>query len=305
MIGELISIISLNMTLSLVQDYGVIAGTLTITGATQTTPIQISIPNHGFPSGRVIHGVVTGVLGTVEANGLWVLTVVDQNTFSLATFTAQGLPVQSVGVNAYISGGQVQYAFPDGSILLGRRNPQLATSVASPRIVFIPTDGKAWSFESYGGAGPDLQPASVPNVRGSAQQQSMTLQPQLATEYTTFEVTVHGSGPNYGNPLSPEFYDFNATQALVFVLYAVLFDASGPARAKVLHESWPSQKDDAGAMTQRGQMWKGVIEFQQPVTRVPKEFVPIGTYLQEVVQPLNGLVPGDQTTIDVHQDDGP
>ena len=298
MMGALVAILSLNMTLALVQDYGVIAGTLPITGATATTPIRIACAGHGFAPGRTVHAVVTGVTGTVEANGLWALTVVDANTFSLATFTPQGLPSPSVGVNAYAGGGQAQYAFPDGSILLGRRNVALSTASASPRIVFVPTDGKAWSLEPYGGAGPDLQPASVPNVRGSAQQQSMTQQPQLATEFTTFEVYVTGSGPNYGDPLSPDFYDFDATQALVFALYSCMFDASGGARAKVLHESWPSQKIDAGSQSQRGQQWMGVIEFQQPVTKLPAVFAPIGTSITLTVEPLNPG-PGDPVVIHI------
>lgn len=295
MIGALVSILSLNLTLSLVQNYGVVAGTLPVTGATVTTPIRLSSPGHGFALGRVLHGIVTGVSGTAEANGLWVLTPVDPNTFSLSTFTAQGTPVQSVGVNAYVSGGQIQYAFPDGCILLGRRNVALSTSVASPRIVFVPVDGKAWGFEPYGGAGPDLQPALRPPVRGSAQQQSMMTAPQLATEFSTFEVYVTGSGPNYGNALSPDFYDFDATQAIVHELYAVMFDASG-ARARVLHESWPSQKIDAGSQTQRGQQWMGVIEFQQPVSHTPAQYAPIGTFMRLTVQPINPGS-GDATVI--------
>jgi len=286
-IGALVSVLSLNLSLVLL-NIGVVAGTLTVTNATVTTPILLTSPGHGFPLGRVIHGVVSGITGTSEANGLWVLTPVDADTFSLSTFTAQGILTQSVGVNAYTGGGTIQYALPDGSILLGRRNLQTATSAASPRVIFIPTDGKAWNFEAYGGAGPDLQPAASPPVRGSLQQQSMTLNPQLATEFSTFEVYVHGTGPNLGDGLSPDFYDFDATQAVVFALYSVLFDASGPPRAKVLHESWPSQKIDAGTMTQRGQQWMGIIEFQQPVIRpTPGQFVPIGTYIQETIQPVN------------------
>lgn len=304
MIGALVSIVSLNLTLSLIQDYGVVARTLPIASATVTTPIVVELPGHGFV--RPMHGVVTGVTGMTEANGLWVLTPVDPNTVSLSTFTPQGIPTNSVGVHAYTGGGQVQLAFPDGSILLGRRNVALSTAVATPRIVFVPTTGRAWGFEPYGGAGPDLQPASLPNVRGSAQRQSMTLQPQLATEYPTFEVYVTASGPNYGKPLAPDFEDFDATQSVVFALYATLFDAvGGLPRAKVLHESWPSQTVEAGTMTQRGQQWMGVLEFQDPVTKVPKQFAPIGTYLEMIVQPVSPLIPDDQTTITIHQTNGP
>ena len=298
MIGALVAILSLNLTSVLISDYGVVAGTLPVTGATVSTPIQLTSPAHGFASGRTVHAIVSGVGGTVEANGLWALSVVDPNTFSLATFTAQGIPAPSVGVNAYTSGGQIQYAFPDGSILLGRRNVALATAAATPRIVFVPTDGRAWGLEPYGGAGPDLQPADAPPDRGSAQQQSMTLGPQLATQFLTFEVHVSGSGPNYGEALSPDFYDLDATQALVFALYSVLFDAGGAPRARVLRETWPSQRDDAGSMSQRGQKWVGTLEMQCPVQRIPRAFVPIGTTMQLTIEPANPG-PGDAVVIEV------
>ena len=303
MISSLIAILSLNLTATLIQNFGVVAATLPVTGATVTTPIQVTSPNHGVAPGRTVHGIVSGVTGTSEANGLWELTVVDPNTLSLATYTAQGIGVDSIGVNAYTGGGQIQYTFPDGRILLGRRNLALSTAAASPRIVFIPCEGRAWNFEGYGGAGPDLQPASVPNVRGSAQQQSMTLGPEIATEYSTFEVYVSASGPNYGNALAPDTADFDATQAVVQALFVAMYDACGQ-RAKVLHESWPSQLVTAGSQTQRGQQWMGVVEFQQPVTRTPKQFVPIGTYLIETVEPVNAGS-GDATVITIHQNNGP
>lgn len=297
MIGSLVSVISLNLTLSLVNN-GVIAGTLPITHATTTTPISVTSPNHGVPLGRTLHGVVTGVGGMSEADGLWVLTPTDANTLTLTTYSAQGIHTNSVGVGTYTGGGQVQYAFPipDGQILLGRRNIIKATSVASPRIVFVPTRGKAWGFEPYGGVG---APAAVPPVRGSKEQQSATLQPQLATEYTTFEVYVSASAPNYGaSAPSPDFADFDAVQAVVFALYSVLFDASGPPRAKVLQESWPSQTMDSATMLQRGQQWMGVIEMQQPVTTNPLQFVPVGTYIAMTVVPAGGST-GDETHFNV------
>jgi hypothetical protein len=295
MIAGFVAIISLNLSLSLVQDYGVIYKTLPITGATVTTPIVVTSANHQIPKGRLIHGIVTGVTGTAEANGLWVLTPLDANTFSLTTFDAQGNVVDSVGVHAYVSGGQIQWALPDGQILLGRRNKMLATSVATPRFVFIPTTGRAWGFEPYGGAAPDLEPATFPPQRGSAQQQAMKLEPQLATEFTTFEVYVNGSGPNYGDALDPDFADFEATQALVHALYAQLFDAvGGLPRAKILRESWPSQDEKAGAQTQRGQQWMGVLEIQQPVLKPPKQFAPMGVGATILVQPVNPYVTDPQ-----------
>jgi hypothetical protein len=257
---------------------------------------------HGIPFASRIHGVITDVAGTTEANDLWVLTPLDADTFALSTFDAQGNPVPSVGVNAYTGGGQVQWAFPDGQILLGRRNKMLATMVATPRIVFIPTTGKAWSFETYGGADPSITPnPRTPTARGSAEQQAETSEPQLATELLTFEVFVNGSAPNYGaSGVDPDFADFDATQAIVHALYAELFDAvGGLPRAKILQESWPSQLESQGAMTQRGQQWRGILEVQMPVRKKPITFVPIGTSGEIIVQPAHPLVPDDLTTIDI------
>lgn len=289
MIGGLISLLSLNLTLSLVQASQV-AGSFTITNATATTPIAITCPAHGVPPGRVVHAVVSGVGGELEANGLWQLNPTDANTFTLSTFTAQGIPVQSVGVNAYTSGGVAQYAFPDFRILLGRRNVQFASAVASPRVVFVPTDGRAWSFEPYGGAG--NAPAQS---RGTVEQQAQTQQPQLATSFPTFEVYVTGSA----NPPSPDFGDFDATQAIVDALYAVVYNAvGGLPRGKILRDGWPSQVAAAGSATQRGQQWMGILELQHPVTVAPLSFVPSGVSLVMTVVPEDGGS-GDQTIITI------
>jgi hypothetical protein len=301
MIGAFVSVLSLNLTLSLVQDWGVVYKTLPITNATATTPIVITSAAHDIPLGRLIHGVVSNVGGVDEANGLWVLTPLDADTFALSTFDAQGLPVDSVGANTYTGGGQIQWAFPDGQILLGRRNKMLATMVATPRILFVPTRGRAWTFEAYGGAAPSITalPRS-PTERGSPEQQTMTSEPQLATELLTFEVYVNGAGPDYGNALSPDFADFDATQAIVHALFAELYDAvGGLPRAKILEESWPSQEETQGAMTQRGQQWRGVLEVQIPVRKVPVPFVPIGVSGEIIVQPKDPLDPEDITTIEV------
>lgn len=306
MMAAFVALTSLNLTSVLINDYSVVARTFPITNATVTTPIVVTSANHGVPLGLVVHGIVSGVTGTVEANGLWILTPLDANTFSLTTLTAQGIPVNSVGVNAYTGGGQIQCAFPEYAILLGRRHIAGAGTPASPRIVFVPTVGKAWGFEPYGGAAPNIVAAEYPAVRGSLEQQSMTLQPQLATEYPTFEVWVYGCATNYGaSAPSPDYADFDATQALVFALYSVFFDeVGGLPRAKVLREDWPSQKAESGSMNQRGQAWMGVIEFQQAVTKAPAQFVPIGVQLVATVQPFNAGST-DPTVITIGQNDGP
>lgn len=59
-----------------------IASGKTITGATQTNPVQITIANHGYTTGRP--ALITGVGGMTQLNDkLYTVTVVDANTISL------------------------------------------------------------------------------------------------------------------------------------------------------------------------------------------------------------------------------
>lgn len=292
-IGELITILSLNLTAALV-GAGQVAGTFPITGATATTPIVVKSVAHGVPVGtpptRYVHAVVSGVTGMVEANGLWVLTPIDADHFALSGYTPQGIYSPSVGTNAYISGGTISYAFPDYAILLGRQMVALSSAVASPRIVFVPTNGRRWTFEPYGGQGPAPR-----QERGSAEQQSEKLSPQLATKWRTFEVHITGAA----QPPQPNFGDFDAVDALESALYAVMFDAITPARFNWLREEWPSQTVEAGSNTQRGQKSVHLVEIATPVTANPLGFVPTGTSLLFTVEPTDPLVPADQQTIEV------
>ncbi len=65
-----------------------------ITGATNATPIVVTSANHRLQTGMRV--TVASVGGNTAANGTWVITVVDANSFSLDT---------SVGNGAYTSGG--------------------------------------------------------------------------------------------------------------------------------------------------------------------------------------------------------
>jgi hypothetical protein len=294
-LSRLITLLSLNTTLSLVQDYSVVAGTLAITAAAVTTPITVTVAGHGVPLGNELHAVVTGVTGMVEANGLWILTPVDANTFSLSTLDAQGNVVDSAGSHTYTGGGTISYAFPipDGRIMLGRRNYNKNMAGVSPRIVMVPTDGRKWDFDPYGGAG---NIATLPPSQGNAETQAQKLEPQIATHYPTFEVYVSATGILLGaaEP-DPDALDFDAVESLCDILTGVLFDSFG-ARWRVLHESWPSQKSAAGAASQRGQQKCIILELQQPVTKLPGSFAPIGVTATFTVEPTNPAT-GDATII--------
>ena len=69
-----------------------------ITGATNASPIEITVPDHSFETGDTVN--IFGVLGNTAANGRWVITRVDADTFSLD---------DSDGNGAYASGGYVYH----------------------------------------------------------------------------------------------------------------------------------------------------------------------------------------------------
>lgn len=70
---------------------GSVTGAVTSSGA-----VKLTVTAHGRTSGDVVY--VTGIVGTTEANGAWVASVVDANHFVL---------VGSAFVHAWVSGGTV------------------------------------------------------------------------------------------------------------------------------------------------------------------------------------------------------
>ncbi|HET9165111.1 MAG TPA: phage tail protein [Candidatus Angelobacter sp.] len=97
--GELISYEDATLTGSFKYDLGAHGTAQTITGATNASPIQITVANHGLGTGETV--VVASVGGNTAANGTWVITVTGANTFTLNGSTGNG---------AYTSGGTATVA---------------------------------------------------------------------------------------------------------------------------------------------------------------------------------------------------
>ncbi len=289
MIGALVALLSLDMTRKLVAA-GIVATTFTVTGATNATPIVLTTSAaHGIV--RPVHGVVADVAGNDEANGVWVLTPTDPTHLSLSTYSRGGIPTPSVGSGSYSSGGTIQIAFPDGSILLGRRNVAMSTATATPRIVFVPTGSPAWELDPYGGVIP-TSPRPRTLATQTTEQIVMKQSRQLNTERQRFEVHVTGCA----SPPDPDFGDFDTTQAIYQSLYGSLFDAVSPDRARVLGGSWVSQGQDIQTLDTRGQKWVGIIEIAQPVTDSPLDFIPVSTTGTFSINLVNGSS-GDATVV--------
>jgi hypothetical protein len=79
-----------------------ISAVKTISGATNATPIVITSTSHGFSSGDLVAIVQVG--GNTAANGVFSITVLNANTFSLQNI-ATGADV--AGNGAYTSGGLI------------------------------------------------------------------------------------------------------------------------------------------------------------------------------------------------------
>lgn len=300
MIGALVSLLSLEMTKRLIAA-GLVASTLTLSAVTVATPVVVTTATpHKLT--RPVHAIVDGAGVTVQhadADGdlvtdtVWVCTPTGASTLSLSSFTSQGTAVQSVGSGAYTSGGSLRIAFPDGSILLGRRNVAMQTATATPRIVFVPIGSPAWTLDPYGGI---IPPASLPRRLSdeTAEQKTMKLERQLCTEKQRFEVHVTGSAV----PPDPDFGDFDMTQGLYQLLYAVMFDMITPDRARVLDGKWVSQMLDVQQLDTRGQKWLGIVEISQPVTENPLRFIPASTDGTIVVN-IYGAGSTDETIIHI------
>lgn len=293
MIGPLVSLLSLEMTRRLVAA-GLVFSSLTITAATNATPIVVTTSTaHGFI--RPTHAWISGVAGNTAANGAWVLTPVGETRLRLSSYDLQGAPVVSAGSAAYSSGGTIQTAFPDGSILLGRRNVAMQMAVATPRIVFVPVGSPAWTLDPYGGVGAT---GAIPrSVSGqTAEQKTMALQRQIATEKQRFEVHVTGSAV----PSDPDFGDFDVTQTIYQTLYSVMFDVLSSPRVAVLSGDWVSQRLNVGQLDSRGQKWVGMIEIMQPVVQHPLAFIQSIAGAGANVQHANSFTSADASDLDVN-----
>jgi hypothetical protein len=97
-----------------------------ITNATNANPIVITAPAHGLTTtGQLV--TIAGVLGNTNANGSYLITFTDANTFSLqgragnAAYTGGGTIAGIVPVGQNPGAGYTQY--PAGNIVFGRDLP--------------------------------------------------------------------------------------------------------------------------------------------------------------------------------------
>lgn len=108
-----------------------IATSKTITGASKTNPVQLTITGHGITTGAQVQ--VTGVVGMTQLNDkIFIATAVDANTITLNG-------VDGTAFTAYTSGGSATY----GTFYVAKESAQMANF----------TGGNSLSTDHFGSVG--------------------------------------------------------------------------------------------------------------------------------------------------------
>jgi hypothetical protein len=175
------------------------ATSLSITAATNASPIILTVPAHGYSNGDQVQ--VTGVQGNLAANGVWVVAGVTTNTFQLTSSTGSG---------AYAGGGTVAIATFHSrySATLMLTQQQTAASVVrglrnSGRKLIIPNSAGLIRILSKQTLA-DQQPAPIAGSNSSAPLASINSSDQAANGYPAyvFDETSMLEGPGGKNPLT-------------------------------------------------------------------------------------------------------
>lgn len=195
MIRNLIGYLSAHVCSALIAS-GYVASTLTVTGATNAAPIEITTSTPHLLSRQSVV-VIAGVTGNLGANGSWFATPTSSTTFTIADLNGP-----AAGTGAYVSGGTVQTALVLGKILLGRQ--WVMQNQARPRIVAIPVEAPIVPRDQYAIEANELGSGTLePN------QLAALLAPAVAVTHNIFEIQCWG-----GQPSPDPDYDFDYTEAL-------------------------------------------------------------------------------------------
>jgi len=129
-----------------------------IVAATDASPIVITSESHGLQDGYEV--VISGALGNTAANGTWIVTRIDKNSFSLNTSTGNGayggdglwkltgpptmknLPDYYIADCGFTLGGSVTYPLPTVGVL-----PKIENTEAAVYLKTVSRAGNTISFE--------------------------------------------------------------------------------------------------------------------------------------------------------------
>ncbi len=228
---------------------GYIAASLTITGATNATPIVVTTNRaHLLYNDAVVN--VSGVLGNTAANDFWNVTVVTSTSFALNN---------SVGNGSYTSGGTADVAIVGGKILLGRQWDR--QNQASPRIIMIPIGGDFPARDHYA-------TATIPYPTDP--QHVALSELSVLTNRNIFEVRIWGAA----SPPDPDT-NFTVTEIL---RDQVIRTADRLTRGNYTCKSgkWEDQTIAASADMKLGHLYSFQLTIDAPVTANLTPFAPNG-----------------------------
>ena len=260
-VRTLVQYLSNHLCTELIQT-GLIAATLTITGATNASPIVITtaMPHQLLPNAAVY---ITGVTGNTAANDFWSATPIDATHFALQGSAANG---------NYISGGTVQTALIGGKILLGRWWVQ--QNQVRPRIVAIPVEAPILPRDQYAmvnSVGTTPAQTTPPADGLSDPQRAALIAPAVAVTHNVFEIQCWG-----GQTPPDQDYDFDYTELL---RDQVIRSADELFRGNytVSGGKWVDQQEKATTEMKIGHVLMFYLTIDAPVTVVPQAFAPPGT----------------------------
>ena len=252
--------------------------TLDVLGASNTTPIVITVPPNSLTvsdaaigvrapttgwEGRIIHVVIAGVTGNTAANKLdekpqrneaWCGVVTSPTTIALYDLDNTGALVPSVGNGAYTGGGTVSRALIDGRILVGRKHAD-GEHASPPRIVMVPAS-VATEEPGLSTGGTYTQEALSAGERDAAR-----VAPPLRTLVLTWEVHAWGTA---GDAFGP-------TLLLVEALERAAYVKIGSSCWEAGRATWNDQHPDAPLRTAIGHWLVGTLTVRIPLTRTAVE----------------------------------
>lgn len=125
-----------------------------MTGATNTTPIVVTVNSHGLSPGDLV--TITGVVGNEAANGTWTIANITLNTFEL---------VGSGGGGTYVSGGTVTRVSGSRCSLIAVWGGRIILSglETDPNNIFMSAVGDPFDWE-YSPAVQTVQQAVAGNI---------------------------------------------------------------------------------------------------------------------------------------------
>lgn len=128
---------------------GVLAANQTVTGATNASPISVTVAAHGYSNGSQVF--LHDVQGNQRANGEWTITFVDANTFTLNGSTGNGAFITGVGQTASAQLVTYSAAIPHlAAIQDGAIDPTVSASGTHHVMEHISIDGSGGDSNGVG-----------------------------------------------------------------------------------------------------------------------------------------------------------